>query len=103
MLERSMCCCMTFKNVQPKLNALNRCEEKQDQIQSIHDLSHNTLCAFEHGFPARECVDRTCTHCGTDAISSWYEPRLDNEQQVDHDQWKSVEEVKPIKTKGKKE
>ena len=48
-------------------------------------------------------VNHPCTHCGTDAISSWYEPRLDTERQVDHDQWKSVEEVKPIKTKGKKE
>ena len=79
------------------------CVEKQDQNKSIHDLSHKTICAFEPGCPSREFVDHTCTHCGTDTISSWYEPWLDTERQVDHDQWKLVEEAKPIKTKGKKE
>lgn len=104
-LERSVCCCMKCENVQLKLKIINQCVTKDCKIESLNDLSNKTVCQYEEpGFPERECVERTCKSCGTDALATWYAPMIavDGDRQVQYDQWKTVEEVKPIKTKGEK-
>lgn len=96
--------------MQLKLSALNKHVKRETDtnlaIDNIHDLSKKTLCPYdEPQFPEKRCVDRECSSCSTAELTKWYSPILDTDgdHMITYDQWKVVEEIKPVKMKGKKE
>ena len=71
-MERTVCCCTVCENTKLKMKVLQRFVTKESanddsidasklNVPTEHDLSALTLCTFpENGYPARECLERTC-------------------------------------------
>lgn len=109
-LERSVCCCIKCENMKLKLKVLKqaKCNINTSNlyIDDIHMLSKKTLCPYnDPDCPDKRCVDRACPNCEAAQLVNSYSPILaaEGDSEITYDQWKVIEEIKPMKVKGQKE